>query len=338
MAQGIWRPEDRSGAPDEGSGERECTASSCDIGFDTRQADSAGSCPGKLLSPAHRRRCIDHIRTMMPVSEQRLYRVLGQHRSTQRKAPRGADDIDPWQAESAACAAAQLATTSLVSRLAGLGLLRIDLYEDRVDMVIGERELLRICGLSIPDDHDVVIAITAPVTRVRPGSELKLFVPGPYTLSPRTPDPQLVDLVTDAFAVRKTMLATGKPVSVIAVEGGKCRNRMMRMLPSRTRSCSARCFPSSGRTSAARGAGVRLTLNLQHGVVDQRLWALFSLQRRRISAPSRVPQMGSATSLTEDTGDYCPRKRSHSRLRAEWSHAQSPQNGAHLRLSQRAST
>ncbi|MCM0001461.1 MAG: IS3 family transposase [Erythrobacter sp.] len=48
--------------------------------------------PGKLLSPARRRRCIDHIRMMMPVSERRLCRVLGQHRSTQRKVPRGADD------------------------------------------------------------------------------------------------------------------------------------------------------------------------------------------------------------------------------------------------------
>ncbi|MPS71357.1 MAG: IS3 family transposase [Novosphingobium sp.] len=47
---------------------------------------------GKLLSPARRRRCIDHIRGMMPVSERRVCRVLGQHRSTQRKTPRGADD------------------------------------------------------------------------------------------------------------------------------------------------------------------------------------------------------------------------------------------------------
>jgi putative transposase len=29
---------------------------------------------------------------MMPVSERRICRVLGQHRSTQRKVPRGADD------------------------------------------------------------------------------------------------------------------------------------------------------------------------------------------------------------------------------------------------------
>ncbi|PZP09962.1 MAG: IS3 family transposase, partial [Sphingomonas hengshuiensis] len=48
--------------------------------------------PGKLLSPARRRRCIDHIRMMIPVSEPRLCRVLGQHRSTQRKVLRGADD------------------------------------------------------------------------------------------------------------------------------------------------------------------------------------------------------------------------------------------------------
>ncbi|NTZ43178.1 IS3 family transposase [Altererythrobacter sp. SALINAS58] len=48
--------------------------------------------PGKLLSPARRRRCIDHIRGMMPVSERRVCRVLGQHRSTQRKVPCGADD------------------------------------------------------------------------------------------------------------------------------------------------------------------------------------------------------------------------------------------------------
>ena len=46
----------------------------------------------KLLSPARRRRCIDHIRGMMAVSARRVCRVLGQHRSTQRKVPRGADD------------------------------------------------------------------------------------------------------------------------------------------------------------------------------------------------------------------------------------------------------
>ncbi|MHA0328943.1 IS3 family transposase [Sphingomonas melonis] len=48
--------------------------------------------PGKLLSPARRRRCIDQVREVLDVSERRVCRVLGQHRSTQRKVPCGADD------------------------------------------------------------------------------------------------------------------------------------------------------------------------------------------------------------------------------------------------------
>nr|WP_294168404.1 IS3 family transposase [uncultured Sphingomonas sp.] len=47
---------------------------------------------GKLLSPARRRRCIDQVREVLDVSERRVCRVLGQHRSTQRKMPCGADD------------------------------------------------------------------------------------------------------------------------------------------------------------------------------------------------------------------------------------------------------
>ncbi|MCV2883069.1 IS3 family transposase [Actibacterium sp. XHP0104] len=50
--------------------------------------------PGKLLSPARRRACIDHVRSQFKVSERRACRVLGQHRSTQRHAPRGRADED----------------------------------------------------------------------------------------------------------------------------------------------------------------------------------------------------------------------------------------------------
>ncbi|WP_107351982.1 IS3 family transposase [Methylobacterium sp. Leaf361] len=48
--------------------------------------------PGKLISPARRRACIEHVRTVLKVSERRACKALGQHRSTQRKAPRGKDD------------------------------------------------------------------------------------------------------------------------------------------------------------------------------------------------------------------------------------------------------
>ena len=45
------------------------------------------------MSPGRRRRCIDHVMRKFDVSERLACRVLGQHRSTQRKAPKGrADD------------------------------------------------------------------------------------------------------------------------------------------------------------------------------------------------------------------------------------------------------
>jgi hypothetical protein len=43
--------------------------------------------------PASRRRlCIDHVRQTLSVSERRVCRTLGQHRSTQRKVPCGLPD------------------------------------------------------------------------------------------------------------------------------------------------------------------------------------------------------------------------------------------------------
>ncbi|WP_156429045.1 IS3 family transposase [Paracoccus aminovorans] len=48
--------------------------------------------PGKLLSPSRRRQCIDHVRQALGISERRACRILGQHRSTQRKVPCGAPD------------------------------------------------------------------------------------------------------------------------------------------------------------------------------------------------------------------------------------------------------
>ncbi|MFV1530062.1 IS3 family transposase, partial [Phaeobacter sp. JH209A] len=47
---------------------------------------------GKLLSPSRRRACIDHVRSQIKVSERRVCRVLGQHRSTQRRLPQGRAD------------------------------------------------------------------------------------------------------------------------------------------------------------------------------------------------------------------------------------------------------
>lgn len=44
------------------------------------------------MSPARRRACVEHVVREIGISERRACAVLGQHRSTQRKVPRGADD------------------------------------------------------------------------------------------------------------------------------------------------------------------------------------------------------------------------------------------------------
>ena len=59
---------------------------------DAGQGDPAGGRTGKLLSPARRRLCVEHIRDKLGVSERRACQALGQRRSTQRKPPRGRGD------------------------------------------------------------------------------------------------------------------------------------------------------------------------------------------------------------------------------------------------------
>ncbi len=52
-----------------------------------------------MVSPARRRACVEHVVRQVGVSERRACVVLGQHRSTQRMAPRGADDEAALTAE-----------------------------------------------------------------------------------------------------------------------------------------------------------------------------------------------------------------------------------------------
>jgi hypothetical protein len=54
---------------------------------------------GNFLSPARRRACIEQVRAQLHVSERRACAALGQHRSTQRKIPRGRDDEERLTAD-----------------------------------------------------------------------------------------------------------------------------------------------------------------------------------------------------------------------------------------------
>ena len=82
---------------DAGGGER--AAAQGGRGPDAGQADPGGGRPGKLLSPARRRACVEHVVRTLGVSERRACAALGQHRSTQRKAPRGRDDEERLTAD-----------------------------------------------------------------------------------------------------------------------------------------------------------------------------------------------------------------------------------------------
>src|SRR5690606_27571901 len=92
LAGGVRRHEDRSGQADEGVGAGERPVTSGGVGPNAGQADPVGGGPGKLLSPSRRRACIDKVRAELKVSERRACAVLRQHRSTQRKTPRGRAD------------------------------------------------------------------------------------------------------------------------------------------------------------------------------------------------------------------------------------------------------
>src|SRR5437588_12684811 len=92
MAAGVRRVEERPGQAAEGSGDGEQPAAPRGVRPDIRQADPAGGGAGKLLSPARRRACIEHVRQALSISERRACAALGQHRSTQRKMPRGRED------------------------------------------------------------------------------------------------------------------------------------------------------------------------------------------------------------------------------------------------------
>lgn len=76
----------------EGTGAGEFAPAPGGVGPDTGQADPDGGRQGKLLSPARRRAVIAHVRRVFQISERRACAALGQHRSTQRKTPKGRDD------------------------------------------------------------------------------------------------------------------------------------------------------------------------------------------------------------------------------------------------------
>src|ERR687890_321318 len=99
LATGVRRAQDRAGQAPEGARDRERTAAPGGRRPHPRQADPKRGRLGKLLSPARRRACVEHVRGELQLPERRVCRALGQHRSTQRKLPRGRDDEERLTAD-----------------------------------------------------------------------------------------------------------------------------------------------------------------------------------------------------------------------------------------------
>src|SRR4051794_18668169 len=99
LASGVWRAKVEPGQAHEGAGDREPAPAQGDRGPHPRQADPARGRAGRLLSPARRRACVEHIRSVPTISERRACRALGQHRSAQRKTPRGREDEEALAAD-----------------------------------------------------------------------------------------------------------------------------------------------------------------------------------------------------------------------------------------------
>jgi putative transposase len=92
LAIRVRRSQERPGQAPEGTGSGERQVAPGRVRSHPRQDDPERGCQGKLLSPARRRACVEHVKAELGLSERQVCRVLGQHRSTQRKILTSPDD------------------------------------------------------------------------------------------------------------------------------------------------------------------------------------------------------------------------------------------------------
>src|SRR5918993_5846317 len=145
LAAGVRRPQGRPGQAPEGARGGERAAAPGGGRPHARQADPQGGRLGKLLNPARRRACIEHVRHKLRVSERRACAALGQHRSTQRKLPRGRDDEERLTAD----------IVELARRYGRYGYRKVaELLRSTAGWVVNDKRVERIWrreGLKVPE-------------------------------------------------------------------------------------------------------------------------------------------------------------------------------------------
>src|SRR5918995_2984507 len=145
LAPGVRRAQGRPGQTPEGARDRERSATPGRRRPDPGQAGPEGGRLGKLLSPARRRACIEHVRGKLRISERRACAALGQHRSTQRKLPRGRDDEERLTAD----------IIALARRYGRYGYRKVaELLRSTAGWVVNDKRVERIWrreGLKVPE-------------------------------------------------------------------------------------------------------------------------------------------------------------------------------------------
>src|SRR5918911_1929314 len=84
LEEPLWRDELAGGQAPQGAGEGECSPKEAAGRKGVGHRPPKGGESGKLLSPARRRRAVEHLQQRFGVSERRACRVVGQPRSSQR--------------------------------------------------------------------------------------------------------------------------------------------------------------------------------------------------------------------------------------------------------------
>jgi site-specific DNA recombinase len=109
---------------------------------------------------------------------------------------------------------------------------RIDLREDRIDLVLDGDGLRRLVGSCNPPACEIPI-ISIDAVRVRRGHQLRLIVPGPESVraKPARRNDKLVALVAEAQRARALVFEKpGRSIAGIAQDQGRCRARLTKLV------------------------------------------------------------------------------------------------------------
>ncbi|MFW2830767.1 recombinase family protein [Sphingomonas sp. ID0503] len=140
----------------------------------------------------------------------------------------------PASASAGAAVAARLADDLKLEQLPDIGVEKVTLYEEQIEIRIPDVRLIEtLIGGNWSERINTITTLSAQVERVRRGHELRLVLAGANdNVTPAAaPDERMIALLAEAFAIRDLVIA--KPelsIAALAFSAGACRKRYARLL------------------------------------------------------------------------------------------------------------